>query len=471
MKFYELDLSNEVLDALDAMNFDECTPIQEQSIPLALEGRDLIAVAQTGTGKTAAYLLPVIDSLAGGGYPEDAINCVVMSPTRELAQQIDRQMEGFSYYLPVNSLAIFGGTDGPEFARQQRGLKMGADVVIATPGRLLAHLQMGYVDLSRVSFFILDEADRMLDMGFYDDIMTIAKQLPPTCQTLMFSATMPPKIQRMAEAILKNPAEVKLEVSRPAENIRQSAFVCYEGQKTPILRSLFKTRANKRVIVFASSKLKVKELTRELRRAGVKAAEMHSDLEQARRDEVMLDFRAGRIDILVATDIVARGIDIDDIAMVVNYDVPREAEDYVHRIGRTARAGAGGYAVTLVGERDRRHFKAIEDFLEKEVLKEAVPEELGSAPSYGGRSDSGRRDGGRSGGKRVGKGQGRRDRGRRDGRKPRPAAQDSQNAQISQPVPEEAAKPKKRRHRGERNRGRRRPGPGDGGNAAETPQQ
>lgn len=471
MKFYELDLSDEVLDALDAMNFDECTPIQEQSIPLALEGRDLIAVAQTGTGKTAAYLLPVIDSLAGGGYPEDAINCVVMSPTRELAQQIDRQMEGFSYYLPVNSLAIFGGTDGPEFARQQRGLKMGADVVIATPGRLLAHLQMGYVDLSRVSFFILDEADRMLDMGFYDDIMTIAKQLPPTCQTLMFSATMPPKIQRMAEAILKNPAEVKLEVSRPAENIRQSAFVCYEGQKTPILRSLFKTRANKRVIVFASSKLKVKELTRELRRAGVKAAEMHSDLEQARRDEVMLDFRAGRIDILVATDIVARGIDIDDIAMVVNYDVPREAEDYVHRIGRTARAGAGGYAVTLVGERDRRHFKAIEDFLEKEVLKEAVPEELGSTPSYGGRSDSGRRDGGRSGGKRVGKRQGRRDRGRRDGRKPRPVAQDSQNAQISQPVPEEAAKPKKRRHRGGRNRGRRRPGPGDGGNAAETPQQ
>ncbi len=471
MKFYELDLSDEVLDALDAMNFDECTPIQEQSIPLALEGRDLIAVAQTGTGKTAAYLLPVIDSLAGGGYPEDAINCVVMSPTRELAQQIDRQMEGFSYYLPVNSLAIFGGTDGPEFARQQRGLKMGADVVIATPGRLLAHLQMGYVDLSRVSFFILDEADRMLDMGFYDDIMTIAKQLPPTCQTLMFSATMPPKIQRMAEAILKNPAEVKLEVSRPAENIRQSAYVCYEGQKTPILRSLFKTRANKRVIVFASSKLKVKELTRELRRAGVKAAEMHSDLEQARRDEVMLDFRAGRIDILVATDIVARGIDIDDIAMVVNYDVPREAEDYVHRIGRTARAGAGGYAVTLVGERDRRHFKAIEDFLEKEVLKEAVPEELGSAPSYGGRSDSGRRDGGRSGGKRAGKGQGRRDRGRRDGRKPRPATQDSQNPQSSRPVSEEAAKPKKRCHRGGRNRGRRRPGPGDGGNAAETPQQ
>jgi len=382
MKFYELDLSDEVLDALDAMNFDNCTPIQEQSIPLALEGRDLIAVAQTGTGKTAAYLLPVIDRLAGGGYPEDAINCVVMSPTRELAQQIDRQMEGFSYYLPVSSLAIFGGTDGAEFGRQQRGLKMGADVVIATPGRLLAHLQMGYVDLSRVSFFILDEADRMLDMGFYDDIMTIAKQLPDNCQTLMFSATMPPKIQKMASAILKNPAEVKIAVSKPGDNIEQSAYVCYETQKTPVLQYLLKNIAGKRVIVFASSKLKVKELTRELRRAGFKAAEMHSDLEQTRRDDAMLDFRAGRIDILVATDIVARGIDIDDIAMVVNYDVPRESEDYVHRIGRTARAGAGGKAVTLVSDRDRRYFKLIEKFLGKEIKKESMPEEFGQAPAY-----------------------------------------------------------------------------------------
>ena len=294
MKFYELDLSDEVLDALDAMNFDDCTPIQEQSIPLALDGRDLIAVAQTGTGKTAAYLLPVIDRLAAGGYPEDAINCVVMSPTRELAQQIDRQMEGFSYYLPVSSLAIFGGTDGKEFARQQRGLKMGADVVIATPGRLLAHLQMGYVDLSRVSFFILDEADRMLDMGFYDDIMSIAKNLPADCQTLMFSATFPPKIQKMAKALLKDPAEVKLAVSKPGENIDQSAYICYETQKPPVLKHIFKTVASKRVIVFASSKLKVKELNRELRRAGYKTAEMHSDLEQTRRDEAMLPRRTHR---------------------------------------------------------------------------------------------------------------------------------------------------------------------------------
>ena len=238
MRFDELDLSDDILDALDAMNFNECTPIQEQAIPVILDGRDLIAVAQTGTGKTAAYLLPVIDRLVDEPVPEDAVNCIVMAPTRELAQQIDRQMEGFAYFVPINSVAIYGGTDGAGFAQQQRGLKLGADVVIATPGRLLAHLNMGYVDLSKVSYFILDEADRMLDMGFYDDIMQIVKQLPKSRQTLMFSATMPPKIQQLAKAILNNPAEVKLAVSRPTEKIDQSAYVCYDPQKTPLLKHL-----------------------------------------------------------------------------------------------------------------------------------------------------------------------------------------------------------------------------------------
>lgn len=382
MKFEELDLSYDILDALDAMRFDECTPIQEQAIPVILEGRDLIAVAQTGTGKTAAYLLPVIDRLADMPEAKDYVNCIVMAPTRELAQQIDRQMEGFAYYVPVNSVAIYGGTDGAGFAQQQRGLKMGADVVIATPGRLLAHLQMGYVDLSRVSYFILDEADRMLDMGFYDDIMQIVKHLPKDRQTLMFSATMPPKIQQLAKAILNDPAEVKIAVSRPTEKIDQSAFVCHEGQKTGILKHLFKTAHSQRIIVFSSSKIKVKELTRELRRCKIKAAEMHSDLEQNAREEVMLDFRAGKIDVLVATDIVARGIDIDDISMVVNYDVPREAEDYVHRIGRTARANADGKAVTLISSKEQSKFGQIENFLGYEVRKEAVPSELGEAPEY-----------------------------------------------------------------------------------------
>ena len=377
MRFDELDLGYEVLDALDAMRFDECTPIQEQAIPVILEGRDLIACAQTGTGKTAAYLLPVIDRLADGSLPDDAINCLVMSPTRELAQQIDRQMEGFAYFLPISSLAIYGGTDGATFARQQRGLKMGADVVIATPGRLLDHIQMGYVDLSRVSFFILDEADRMLDMGFYDDIMQIVKRLPANRQTLMFSATMPPKTRQLAKAILTDPAEVRIAVSRPTEKIDQSAFVCHEAQKTPLLKHLFSTAHSQRVIVFAASKLKVKDLTRELRRARFKAAEMHSDLEQQQRNEVMQAFRAGKIDILVATDILARGIDIDDIAMVVSYDVPREAEDYVHRIGRTARANADGMAVTLVSGREQQKFGSIERFLGYEVKKNEIPAEFG----------------------------------------------------------------------------------------------
>lgn len=395
MRFDQLDLSDDILDALDAMRFEECTPIQEQAIPLILEGRDIIAVAQTGTGKTAAYLLPVIDRLADLPEAKDYVNCIVMSPTRELAQQIDRQMEGFAYYVPVSSVAIYGGTDGATFAQQQRGLKMGADVVIATPGRLLAHLQMGYVDLSKVSYFILDEADRMLDMGFYDDIMQIVKQLPESRQTLMFSATMPPKIQQMAKAILKDPAEVKIAVSRPIEKIDQSAFVCHEGQKSGILRHLFKTAHSKRVIVFSSSKQKVKELARELRRAKVKTGEMHSDLEQNDRDQVMLDFRAGRLDVLVATDILARGIDIDDIAMVVNYDVPHEAEDYVHRIGRTARANADGMAVTLISQREQPKFGYIENFLGYEVRKQEVPAELGEAPEYNPKKRS-------SGGKRGG---------------------------------------------------------------------
>lgn len=381
MRFDDFDLNYDVLDALDAMHFSECTPIQEQAIPAALDGRDLIAVAQTGTGKTAAYLLPILNRLADGEFPEDAVNCIIMAPTRELAMQIDRQLEGFSYFLSVSSLPIYGGTDGATFARQQRGLKLGTDVVIATPGRLLAHLQMGYVDLSKVSFFILDEADRMLDMGFYDDIMQIVKHLPKERQTLMFSATMPPKIQQLAKTILNNPHEIKIAVSKPADKIDQSVFVCYETQKLPILKQLFNDKKAKRVIVFASSKLKVKELARELKRAKFKIGEMHSDLDQSKRDEVMLDFKSGRIDILVATDIVARGIDIDDITMVVNYDVPHDAEDYVHRVGRTARADAEGEAVTFVSERERGKFAAIERFLGKKVRRQQVPDDLGKTPS------------------------------------------------------------------------------------------
>lgn len=386
MQFSELNLEDSVLDALDAMNFRECTPVQEHTIPVILEGKDLIGVAQTGTGKTAAYLLPVLNQLSKGNYPEDAINCIIMAPTRELAMQIDQQMEGFSYFMPASSVAVYGGNDGIRFEQEKKGLTLGADVVIATPGRLISHLSLGYVDLSKVSFFILDEADRMLDMGFAEDIMQIVKYLPKERQTIMFSATMPTKIQQLAKTILTNPVEVKLAVSKPAEKIIQAAYICYEAQKLGIIESLFKEQQPERVIIFASSKIKVKEVTKALKRLKLNVGEMHSDLDQSQREAIMHEFRNGRINMLVATDIVARGIDIDDIRLVINYDVPHDSEDYVHRIGRTARANNDGCAITFVNETEQNKFKQIENFLEKEIYKIPVPEELGEAPAYNPRS-------------------------------------------------------------------------------------
>lgn len=382
MDFYDLDLSDPVLDALDDMNFTECTPIQEHAIPVILEGHDLIGVAQTGTGKTAAFLLPILSKLSDGSYAEDAINCVIMSPTRELAQQIDQALEGFSYYMNVSSVAIYGGNDGIRYEQEKKGLSMGADIIIATPGRLISHLSLGNVDLSKVSFFVLDEADRMLDMGFSDDIMQIVKHLPENRQTIMFSATMPRKIQELAKTILHDPVEVKLAVSKPAEKIVQSAYICYETQKTALVKKLFKETPPHRVIIFASSKQKVKDMAIILRKAGFNVGAMHSDLDQAERDEVMYKFKAQQIDILVATDIVARGIDIDDIQLVINFDVPHDAEDYVHRIGRTARANNDGEAITLVSENDQHKFAAIERFLKIEITKKPLPKELGEAPEY-----------------------------------------------------------------------------------------
>ena len=365
------------------MNFTTCTPVQEKCIPEILKGRDVLGVAQTGTGKTAAYLLPVLSMLDDGSvligdtekvFPENAINCVIMSPTRELAQQIDQAMQGFAYYMPsVSSLAVYGGNDGNRYEQEYKSMRLGADMIIATPGRLRSHISMGNVDLSQVSFFILDEADRMLDMGFSDDILSIAKLLPPTCQTIMFSATMPHKIEELARTLLKNPAVIKLAVSKPAEKIHQMAYVCHETQKLRILNHLFKNDELKRVIIFTSSKLKVKDINRNLRAMHVNCAEMHSDLSQAERDEVMYRFKSGQVDVLVATDIVARGIDIDDIATVINFDVPRDCEDYVHRIGRTARAERDGKAITLVRGWEIRDFIRIEQFLEKTVEKVPLP--------------------------------------------------------------------------------------------------
>ena len=343
MRFDEVNLDENVLQGIEAMNFQEMTPVQEQTIPVILEGKDIIGCAQTGTGKTAAYTLPLLSRLVAEGNPDNHIRAVIMVPTRELAQQIDMQFEGFSYFLPISTTVVYGGGDGAGWDQQKKGLLMGADVVIATPGRLLSHIANSGIDLSQVSYFILDEADRMLDMGFFDDIMQIVKQMPTKRQTILFSATLPPKIRQLAKQILKDPAEI---------------------------------------IIFSSSKQKVKDLAYSLKRMKLNVAAMHSDLEQEQREAVMLDFKNGKTDILVATDIVARGIDIDDIGLVINYDVPHDPEDYIHRIGRTARANADGVAITFVCEPEQGKFHKIEEFIEKDIYKIPLPPTVGPGPVY-----------------------------------------------------------------------------------------
>ena len=396
MRFEDTYLNDNILDALYDMRFDECTPIQEACIPEILKGRDVLGVAQTGTGKTAAYLLPILSELDDGGFPDDAINCIIMAPTRELAQQIDQAMQGFAYYLPdVSSIAVYGGNDGNRYDQELRSLRSGAPVVIATPGRLLSHLKLGNLDLSRTSFFVLDEADRMLDMGFSEDIMAINAQLPQNCQKVMFSATMPEKIRQLAVSLLNDPVEVKIAISKPAEKIHQMAYVCYEPQKLGIINHLFREGNLKRVIIFCGKKDKVKDINRALGKLNINCAAMHSDLTQAERDDVMYRFKTGQVDVMVATDIVARGIDIDDILLVVNYDVPHDPEDYVHRIGRTARADRDGEAITLVTDDDMYLFAQIERFLEKDIEKLALPDALGQGPRY---DKNARRSGGRRGG-------------------------------------------------------------------------
>ncbi len=381
MYFDELALSDGVLDALWDMHFDVCTPVQEQTIPVILEGRDVISCAQTGTGKTAAYILPLLTNLAYDDHDPDKLNALIMAPTRELAQQIDQQMEGFGFYVPFSSVPVYGGNDSGAWGTQIKGLQSGADVVIATPGRLLSHMNIYDIDFSGVKYFILDEADRMLDMGFYDDIMTIYKRLPQDCQKIMFSATMPPDIRRMAKAIMHDPVEVQIAISRPPETILQMCARLYEPQKPGFVQERLQGKELKKVIIFAGKKQKVKDLTRVLRGLHIDARAMHSDLEQKERDTVMLDFRNGKVEVLVATDVVARGIDVTDVPLVINYDVPRDPEDYVHRIGRTARAENSGEAITLVTPDDARYWARIERFLKKEIEIVPLPESLGEAPT------------------------------------------------------------------------------------------
>lgn len=395
MYFHEFDFDDDLLDGIDAMGYTTATPVQEQVIPIILSGRDLIASAQTGTGKTAAFLLPTMQNLLTHTHDAHQINSMIIVPTRELAVQIAQTLEGMSYFTNISSIAVYGGGDGASFALEKKALSSGADIVICTPGRMIAHLNMGYVKLEGLKYLVLDEADRMLDMGFHDDIEKIISFLPKKRQTLLFSATMPAKMRNLALKILHDPAQINIAISKPPEKIIQEAFVVNEDQKVPLIKIILEKRKTETVIIFCSRKQNVKTLTQVLKRARFSVEEIHSDLEQEKREQALLDFKNRKLKILVATDILSRGIDVEDIDLVINYDVPNDGEDYIHRIGRTARAATEGTAYTFISPKEQNRFVRIEELLGHPVTKAPVPEELGPAPQY---TPKMRRPGGSGGG-------------------------------------------------------------------------
>ena len=383
MNFTQFKFGKELREGLDMMGFIKATPIQKKAIPIIQKGDDLIACAQTGTGKTAAFVLPILDNLTKIDIC-NKVKAIIIAPTRELAKQIDMQIEGFSYFTNSSSYPVYGGGTGVEFDNQKQALKKGADIIICTPGRLLAHLDFDYFDTSHVDYLILDEADRMLDMGFYDDIMLIAKQLPKNRQNLLFSATMPPKIRKLANTLLKDPKSISLAISKPAEGLTQNAYMVNDNQKVKLVREILKLRGKdlSHVLIFASSIKNVKEIKQTLNKSGMRASEMHSGLDQDQREQTIRDFKSKKIKILVATDILSRGIDIKGIEIVINYEVPHDEEDYVHRIGRTARADRTGEAITFINPKQVKNFKDIEKLIEKEVPKLELPKGFSKAPEY-----------------------------------------------------------------------------------------
>ncbi len=386
MKFKEFKLNELLMEALSYMGFDEATPIQEQAIPIILEGKDLIGSAQTGTGKTAAFLLPILHKLTD---KHDQLNTLIIVPTRELAIQIDQQIEGFSYFTHVTSLPVYGGGEGQDWETQKKALTKGAEIIVATPGKLISHLNMGYVKFDHLQHLILDEADRMLDMGFHDDIQKIITYLPRKRQTLMFSATMPPKIRELAKKVLNNPAEISIAISKPAAGVIQAVCLTYDSQKTPLINSMISNKPDvKSILVFTSTKKKVNEIVRGLKSKNYKVEGISSDLVQNEREAVLLRFKSKQTRVLVATDVLSRGIDVKDINFVINYDVPGDPEDYVHRIGRTARASTKGVALTMVNEDDMYKFDRIEKLIEKKVQRVTLPVALGDGPQWNTRSSN-----------------------------------------------------------------------------------
>ncbi|MBC6995913.1 DEAD/DEAH box helicase [Neolewinella lacunae] len=487
--FDELDISDDLLDALDDMGFDKCTPIQAKAIPPALEGRDILAVAQTGTGKTAAFLLPILDKLSR--EPVSKINTIILEPTRELAMQVDRQLEGFSYYMSASSIAIYGGRDGFSMGQEQTALKTGAAIVVATPGRLMAHLDLGYADLSEVRHLVLDEADRMLDMGFVNDMLKIIEMLPKeNLQILFFSATMPAKIRKFSKEILKDPVEISIAISKPAEKIDQKAYDVADWAKIALIEDILreKTKTMERILIFCGRKKTVRDLTRRLQKRNDKVMDISSDLEQDVREQRLLDFRTGKIQVVVATDVLSRGIHIDGIDLVINFDVPGDAEDYVHRIGRTARASAEGEAITLISREDRQRFVRIEQLVGKKVNRVELPERF-REPEGESRERRGGNDARRKEGRGRSRGGNNQSRPRRDGApsteqrsRPQDPANRNDEPRPDRPPRNDEPRPERppregdapggqRKQRSGRNRGRGRSrGPKPGGESNSTPE-
>ena len=382
MTFQDFNFDEKLLDGLYSMGYDKPTPVQAEAIPLILQNNDLIACAQTGTGKTAAFLLPILNKIISLPDNQRRLNTLVISPTRELATQIDQQVEGLGYFTGVSSISIYGGGDGSAWNQQRKALEEGAEIVIATPGRLIALLQMGQIKFDSLQHLVLDEADRMLDMGFYDDIVKIISYLPKKRQTILFSATMPPKIRTLANTILQSPKQVSIAISKPSEGILQQAYVAYDTQKIKLLSQILKDATYTSVIIFASTKESVKKLDQDLRRIGLNTKAFHSDLEQKEREEILREFKNKALRILIGTDILSRGIDVEGISLVVNFNTPHDPEDYIHRIGRTARAETTGTAITFINDKDQRKFAAIEALIGREIQKIPLPTFLGEGPVY-----------------------------------------------------------------------------------------
>lgn len=403
MKFETLGFSESILDALGYMGFEEATPIQEEAIPHIFNGKDILASAQTGTGKTAAFMLPILDMMSRD-IP-DSTTALIIVPTRELALQIDQEIQAFSYTTNISSIPLYGGGDGQDWEMQKRALESGVHVVVATPGKLKSFIQNKYLDCDSIKYLILDEADRMLDIGFYDDIIHIIEHLPKKRQNLLFSATMPNKIVKLSKEVLNDPIQIKIAISKPNANILQASYLVYDSQKVELLRHLIKDKPKySSIIIFTSTKKNVSKIVSALRSEGMNAAAISSDLDQKDRESIMNEFKARKIRILVATDVISRGIDIKEISLVINFDVPRDAEDYVHRIGRTARAEASGVAITLINPDDMAYFAQIEKLIEQEVIKLQVPKELGDSPEYDANSRPRKHGGGKKHGSKQGKG-------------------------------------------------------------------